>query len=98
MYPKDFSPRSLGPRPASDFYIRHVKGLTFRHVEFAFESAEPKPPLVAFDVDGFELDNFKSPKSSGGETMRLEQIRNLTVRNSTGLRGRKAETMDKVRE
>jgi hypothetical protein len=98
-YPKDrYQPNGMGLRPASGFYIRHVKGLTFRNVEFAFESAEPKPPLVVFDVDGFELDNFKSPKSSGGEIMRLEQVKNLNVRNSPGLKERNAAVVDKARE
>ena len=64
-YPKDYSPKSLGPRPASGVYIRHVKDLTLRNVEVAFAAPEAKPPLVAFDVDGFELDGFKTPVAGG---------------------------------
>jgi hypothetical protein len=67
-------------------------------VEFAFEAEDQRPPLVVFDVDGFELDGFKTQKPAGIETMRLEQIKNLTVQNSPDLSTRKAETIDKVKE
>jgi hypothetical protein len=81
-YPKDYSPRSLGPRPGSGFYIRHVKDLTFRNVEFAFETPDPKPALVVFDVDGFELDGFKTPVAGGGVPALFENVNRLTVKNS----------------
>jgi hypothetical protein len=93
-YPKDYSPRSLGPRPAAAFYIRHVTGLTFRHVEFAFETEDQRPPLVAFDVNGLELDHFTSPKPAGVEMMRLEKVNRLTVPDSPGLADRKADITD----
>lgn len=97
-YPKDYSPRSLGPRPASGFYIRHVKGLTFRNVEFVFETEDQRPPLVASDVEGFEMDGFKSQKPPGIETLRLERVKNLTVRNSPGLADRQSATVEKAKE
>jgi hypothetical protein len=97
-YPKDYSPRSLGPRPASGFYIRHVKGLTFKNVEFAFEAEDQRPPLVVYDVDGLQLDGFKTQKPAGPEMMRLDKVKNSTVRNSQGLADRKVETIDKAKE
>jgi hypothetical protein len=97
-YPKDYSPRSLGVRPASGFYIRHVQGLQFKNVEFAFETEDQRPPLVAFDVDGLELDNFRSAKPADIEMMRLEQVKNFTVQNCPGLPARKAVTVDKAKE
>jgi len=81
-YPKDYSPRSLGPRPAAGFYIRHVKGLTFRNVEFTFDSPDPRPPIVATDVDGFELDGFKTQVADGIAPARFENVKQLTVKNS----------------
>lgn len=88
-YPKDYSPRSLGPRPASGFYIRHVRNLTFKNVEFAFENPDERPPLVASDVDGFVLEGFKTQKPAPDiDTLKLENVRNFTVRNSPGLADR----------
>lgn len=85
-YPKDYSPRSLGPRPASGFYIRHVKNLTFRNVEFAFEQPDERPPIVAYDIDGFILNGFKTQKPADVEVLKLNKVQNLTVSNSPGVR------------
>jgi polygalacturonase len=98
-YPKSqYSPNGMGLRPASGFYIRHVNGLTFKNVEIAFASEEHKPSLIAFDVDGFKLENFKTQRPVGIETVRWEKIRNLTVHNSPGLKERKADTVEKAAE
>jgi len=76
-----------------------VKGLTFKNVEFAFQGKDERPPLVAYDVDGFTLDGFKSQSPAAGvDALRLEKIKNLTVRNSPGLADRKAVTVEKSRE
>ncbi len=84
-YPKDYSPKSLGPRPASGFYIRDVKGLTFKNVEFTFDAEDQRPPLVATDVGGFVLDNFKTQKPAAIPTLRLEQIKDFTIKNCPAL-------------
>ena len=83
--PKDYSPKSLGPRPASAFYIRNGKGLTFKNVEVSFQSPDARTPLFLDNVDGVTLDNFKSEKSSSGQTLRFEKVTDLTVENSPGL-------------
>jgi hypothetical protein len=97
-YVKDYSPRSLGTRPASGFYIRHVKGLTLKNVEFTFESPDGRPPLVVHDANGLTLDTFKTPKSADGEALRLDQVKNLTVANSPGLKARQGETVEQAKE
>jgi polygalacturonase len=92
-YPKDYSPKSLGPRPASGLYVRHVKGLTLKNVEFTFDHEDQRPPIVAYDVDGLTLDHFKTQKPAGLETIRLEKVRNLRVLASPGLTDQKTETI-----
>jgi polygalacturonase len=92
--PKDYSPRSFGPRPASAFYIRNGKGLTFKNVEFEFSTPDARTPLVIDNVDGVTLDNFKSEKSSSGATMKLINVKNLTVENSPGLKDQKGATVE----
>src|SRR6185295_17901894 len=94
-YPEDYSPRSLGPRPAAGFYIRHVKGLKFKNVELAFEKEDGRPPIVAFDVDGFELDHFKTQKAAGVETMKLERVKGLTLRDCPELKEAAAINVEK---
>jgi hypothetical protein len=91
-YPKEkYQPNGLGPRPASGFYIRHVKDLTFRNVEIAYETPDPKPPLVAFDVDGFVFDGFKTQVGDGVTPARFEQVRRLVVKDSPVLEDVKSE-------
>lgn len=85
-YPKDYSPASLKARPSWGFYVRHVKGLTFRNVELHEEKPSPKPSIVMTDVDGLTLDGFKTAPSQGIETVRLENVKNLTVKNSPPLK------------
>src|SRR5262249_22753000 len=97
-YPKDYSPRSLGPRPASAFYIRHAKGLTFRNVEFGFEADDQRAPLVIYDVDGLTFDNVRVPKTPGIEMMGLEKVRNFTVKTSPPWAARKADNIEKAKE
>ncbi|HVU32728.1 MAG TPA: glycosyl hydrolase family 28-related protein [Opitutaceae bacterium] len=84
-YPKDYSPRSLGPRPAAGLYVRHVRGLTLRNVEIAFDHADPRPALVASDVDGLTLDRFQAGQSTAGKRIRLDGVRGFTVTASPGL-------------
>jgi polygalacturonase len=93
--PKDYSPRSLGPRPASAFYIRNGKGLTFKNVEFGFEKEDARTPLVIDNVDGVVLDDFKTQKSTSGDMMRLIDVKDLTVENSAPLADRKSASVEK---
>jgi len=89
-YPKEkYQPNGLGPRPASGLYVRHAKDLTLRNVELAFESPDPKSPLVAFDVDGFVLDGFKMQLSEGVKPAQFEDVKRLAVKDSPMLDGAK---------
>jgi hypothetical protein len=92
-YPKDYSPKSLGPRPASGLYARHVKGLTLRNVEFSFDQDDPRPPIVAYDVDGLSLEDFKTQKPADVPTLRLEKVKNLSVEHCPGMPDRKEATI-----
>ena len=85
------------PSPAAGLYVRHVKGLSLRNVDLAFKVPDPRPALIAYDVNGLSLDNFRSQKS-GAVMMHLEKIDNFTVQNSPGLTDRKAESVESLKE
>src|SRR5262245_26247124 len=89
-YPKDYSPRSLGPRPTSGVYVRHVKGLTFGNVTFDFEATGPNSPLVVFDVDDSELYGFKTNLAEGVGPAKFDQVSGAVIRSSPVLHGVKA--------
>lgn len=97
-YPKDYSPRSMGPRPASALYVRHADGLTLKNVTFTFDQPVQCPPIVASDVNGLTLDNFDCPKSTDGAVMQLEKVGNLTVENSPGLKDQQSTVVVSAHE
>ena len=85
-YPKEkYQPNAMGKRPASGFFIRHAKGLTFRNLEIAYEGENAKPPMVVWDVEGLNLDGVKLPQKDGLDTIRMHRVTNLNVKDSPGL-------------
>lgn len=94
-YPKDYSPRSLGPRPASAFFIRNVKGLTLKDVEVSYEKPDQRPPLAIVNADGITLDHVTiSDKPSDVDWMRLTKVKGLMLRDSLGLADIQGEAID----
>jgi hypothetical protein len=82
-YPKDYSPKSMGPRPASAFYIRNVKGIELHNVEISFEKPDPKPPLVVSDVDGLVLDGVSvDGKAVEVGQVKMDRVTHVTMQNA----------------
>ncbi len=97
--PKDYSPRSFGPRPASAFYIRNGKGLTLKNVEVSFENPDARPSMSFANVDALTLDGFKSAKPAPDvAVLKLENVKTFTVRNSPGLNDRQSATVEAASE
>jgi polygalacturonase len=96
--PKDYSPARFGARPASAFYVRNGKGLTFKNVEVGFENSDARTPLVIDNVDGLTLHDFKTQKSAGGQTLRLAKVSAFSVRNCDDLKPRESVTVEKGEE
>jgi polygalacturonase len=86
-YPSEYNPRMLGPRPAYGFYVRHVRGLVFRNVKVGFENADPRPAIAVKDVTGLTLDKVTAARAPEGAlpSLRLKEVRDLTIRDSTPL-------------
>ena len=84
-YPKDYSPKSLGPRPCWGCFIRHVRGLTFRNVDLSLDTPDQRPALVISDADGLTFDHVRVQKTEGVETVKMDQVKNFAVTDSPGL-------------
>lgn len=82
--------------PASAFYIRHAAGILLKNVQVAFEAADARPTLIGSDIKGFDLDGFSAKTTPGVESLRLEKIDNLSVRNSPNLKDRTAEKTESI--
>ena len=97
-YLKEYSPNQYKTRPAAAFFIRHVKNLTLKNVEMAYETPDFRPPLVVWDAAGISLDNFISPKPEGVDMMHLKDVTGLTILQSEGLQNTKNETVKEGRK
>jgi hypothetical protein len=85
-YPAQYSPNSMKPRPASGFYIRNAKGIELHNVEISFLTPDPKPTLVASDVDGLILDHVVvNAKPSGIDALRVDHVTGLKIQDSPGI-------------
>ena len=53
---------------------------------------------MVFEADGFTLDNFKTQKPAGVDTMHLDKVTGFTVHDSPGLADRNSVTVAKAKE
>ena len=84
-----YTPRDLGIRPASGFYIRHVKGLKMRNVEVTFLAEDQRPPLVAFDVQGFDSGQLQDAETGRNRNHAAGADQGSRYAELSGLCGRK---------
>jgi polygalacturonase len=61
-YSDNYNPRKLGPRPAYGFYVRHVRGLTFRKVRLTFAAPEVRPAFATMDVQGVAFEQVEAQR------------------------------------
>ena len=77
-------PGSLGPIPASGFYVRHARGIEFHDVQTRTVTEDGRPPFVLDDVDGIDLFGIKAPHA--GPLARLTNVEDLRVRMVDGVK------------
>lgn len=49
----------FGELPAWGFYVRHVKGLSFKNIDIKIKDPDYRPAFVFDDVHGLKLENIK---------------------------------------
>ena len=86
-YSDNYNPRKLGVRPAYGFYVRHVRGLTFRNVKVGLEAADPRPAIAVMDAEGLVFEQVAAARGPEGAVpvLSVREVRGLTVRNSPPL-------------
>lgn len=85
-YLKEYSPNQYKTRPASAFFIRHVKNLELKNVEMVYEVPDSRPPLVIWDAQGVTLKKFSASKPDGIGMISLKDVQGLTIRHSGGFK------------
>ncbi|UZR98475.1 glycoside hydrolase family 28 protein [Chondrinema litorale] len=68
----------FGELPAWGFYVRHVKGLTFKNVTFELNDTDYRPAFVFDDVEGLKMHRIKLPDGSNSRSVILNDVVNFT--------------------
>ena len=86
-YSDNYNPRKLGTRPAYGFYVRHVRGLTFRNVAVSVESPDQRPAIAVMDADGLLLQAVATAPAADPAVpvLHVRAVRGLTIRDSAPL-------------
>lgn len=87
-------PEPHGVMPGYGVFARHVRGLELANIDLSFENNDQRPAMVCSDVDGLEVDNFKAQLSDGVSAARMDDVKNVVIRDSPVLKNVTA-TMEK---
>jgi polygalacturonase len=72
--------------PGYGLFARHVKGLELANINLSVEKEDKRPAIVCSDVDGLEVDNFKAQIGEGVSAAKLDNVKNVVIRNSPVLK------------
>jgi polygalacturonase len=78
-------PQRMGVMPAYGFFIRHVKGVSFRDVDVSFAKEDARPAFVLNEVSDADFDHIKAAHSDGTPTFVLKNVSGFAIRNSPGV-------------
>jgi polygalacturonase len=78
-------PNRFGDMPAHGFYVRHVKDIEISNVEFEVMKADARPVMIFSDVEDATLSRIKSPRSEGGPSFVLNDVRGFSISGSRPL-------------
>lgn len=79
-------PEPRGVMPGYGIFARHVHGLELANFNFSFEDEDRRPAMVCDDVDGLEVDNFKAQLGEGVSAAKMDDVKNVSIRNSPVLK------------
>ena len=76
-------PSRLGTLPAYGVFARHVKGLELANITVNFRTNDLRSAASFADVQGLEIDNFKSQVAAGAKAAVFAgNVSDITIRNS----------------
>ncbi|MEK7724926.1 MAG: glycosyl hydrolase family 28-related protein [Acidobacteriota bacterium] len=86
-------PSMFGVLPASTFYIRHAKNITFDNIRVSFQKEDFRPAFVLDNVHGIDFDRLKIWTNS--KLFSLKNVSDFTVTNSKNTDDTKLEKVEK---
>jgi polygalacturonase len=78
-YPEPFK------APAFGLYARHVKDFDLQSIRFNFAEEDHRPAMICNDVEGLEIDDFKSQVAENVPRAKFELVKGLVIRNCPAL-------------
>lgn len=70
----------FGPRPAYGLYLRHVEGIRLDNLVFRLEAPDPRPALVADDVQQLSVDGLQAAVSNAAPAfLHLRNARQVSI-------------------
>ena len=72
-------PNRFGPLPVHGFYVRHVKGGSFRDVEVRCEKPDMRPAILLEDVADVDFIHLKLDHASDVATFVLKRVENFRL-------------------
>ncbi|MES1225029.1 MAG: glycoside hydrolase family 28 protein, partial [Bacteroidota bacterium] len=75
----------MGIMPAYGFFIRHVKGIKMNNVEVSYMGKEICPAFYLDDVKDADFFRVKSEPVKGVKTFVLNNVENLSIRQTNGI-------------
>ena len=86
-------PSMFGVLPASTFYIRHAKNITFDNICVSFQKEDFRPAFVLDNVQGASFDRMNIMTKS--KLFSLKNVSDFEVSNSKNVGDMKLENVDK---
>lgn len=72
-------PSLLGANPAYGLFVRHVNGLHLFNISFTTKKQDNRPAIIAYDVNGLEVDHFKVPEVKGNKLYQFTRVSNVQI-------------------
>ncbi|HQU82914.1 MAG TPA: glycoside hydrolase family 28 protein [Pyrinomonadaceae bacterium] len=86
-------PSMFGVLPASTFYVRHAKNITFDNIRVSFQKEDFRPAFVLDNVHGVDFDRLKIWTNQ--KLFSLENVSDFSVKNSRNFADMKLEKIEK---
>ncbi|WP_164716584.1 glycosyl hydrolase family 28-related protein [Paenibacillus whitsoniae] len=83
----NYNVKDFGIRPSYGFWLRHVKGVTFKNTTVNFESNDNRYAVVVDDAGNIEFNNFSMAKGTGiGSRVQLKNtVKSFYMHDSPNL-------------
>ena len=75
----------FGMMPAYGFFLRHATGVELNNVDVSFAKDDRRPAFVLDQVNGADFEHVKAQRADGIPAFVLQNVQNVSVKNSPGV-------------